>query len=306
MRKLTLVVLLALIVSGCSPLSKASIERELNESWQESKNLAYVNDKGKYAIREINNLGEKYGEGRSTVYIDEYDSLSLSNIMIESYAFEEDYFNDMVEILEETLAPGLKEAIKEGIKSGKDQPISIRTGPVNVYVDSRYDQAEVILNINFLDVNNKVYQDLIAGFEDYNYYLDGFAQGKEFDRINLANKYSSQDIYYSRTRSLFGGVRIDLILDDDYIKKANVLISKDGDSYSEEDLKAFEHLLSVMDIKGESKDRLMEEYIKIFENKPSNLNLKLDGLDIRVVANKGNKNRSYGKTIEFIYFSIEN
>lgn len=308
----------SLILTGCS--TSANVNKETNVIRVEEVNSmeysklkdVYINEDMKRVILDINNLREKYKEniderGFNSVYIDLYGenkgvvrNANFTNRDI----YSEEYFNDLVQILDKSIAQGLEDYL-EDMKDKNLQPdeaIIEKIGRTVVFTGHRgYDEDNYIsININFVDVEDEHYREIFNRVSDGKYILDKVLVGEklnlvEFININNDYNYYGPNVVYVRYNMLFQG---------EDIEKVNILIQgrKEG-KLKDDDIGVFINLLNTLELNGEEKDLLVVEYKNILEEKASSKKIDLDNYNVYINYSKGNTYSE--KNTEFIYFSIE-
>ncbi|WP_353093150.1 hypothetical protein [Tissierella praeacuta] len=322
MNKLIVLIGCSLILTGCS--SSINTRASLNDgaevvkviSLENDQEQMYINDDMKEVIDEINNLREKYKdilkEGNfESLYINIYD-----NYQRDSYdtrfdnnmsRYNEDYFNDLVQIIDKSIAHGLKDYVDE-MSNKKLEPndsISKKIGRAVATVitadNINYKDNRIVIELNILDIKDDNYRNIFNKISDNNYILDNVVKGEELDLINFVNCNGYTRNYRANNPS----IRYNLFLKDKEIEKVNILIKKVKDNKLDGiDIEVFLNLLSSLNLNEEEKKVLLEEYRNIFEEKVNSRKTSTEKYNIIIEGNKGNK--YLGENKQFIYFSIEN
>lgn len=319
MKKWICILGISLILTGCS---KSAVELEenpntivvekINSMGYSQEKAMYINDDMKKVIEDINNVRGKYKdgideEGHDSFYIDIYEDdyqgirdIGFDNKSIHSY----EYFTDLVEILDEGLAKGLKSYIKEmeDKQLQADEIILEKIGRTMVWTENRRgDEGNYIsIKVNFLDVGDEYYRELFNKVSQDKYVLENVIIGEKLNLIDFAN--SNKD--YRPYDSDYFNIGYNMFLEDKVIRKVNILIQgKNDGKIKDDDMDVFTNLLDTLELNKEDKDLLLNEYKNIFENKANNKKISLDNYNVFINATKGNGYSSEDKKL--IYFSIE-
>ena len=322
MKKWILILGASLILTGCSRFTDrvAVVEdkgfiKYAGEvgfvGYSKPKDL-YINEDMKNLILEINNLREKYKDGiddrgYDSVYIDiyGYDDGKVEDIVFSNESiYSDEYFYDLVEVLDRNAAEGLMDYIidMKDKELNYNEPIVKKIGRAVVNVENRIGNLEnyISLKINVMDIEDEYYRQIFDGIADDKYILDDVIIGEELnliDFINLSNSYFAYD-----PNSV--NIRYNMLLRDKDIEKVNILIQ--GVNLLElkdDDMDVFINLLNSLDLSGKDKDLLVGECKTIFEKKPNNKKISLDNYNILINSRKENIHRE--EVSNLTYFSIE-
>lgn len=326
MKKLILIVFSCLILTSCSSTVKlrknAVIDlEEISSVAYIQEKSTYINDNMKKTIDEINNLKEKYEESLeldddfSPIYIDIYeiDDMESSNhrsmennIIISNNRryYNLDYFNDIVEILDKQEAVGLKDYVEEAynMKLEPNEIIIKKIGRTVVHVENRIGNEEyyIAINMNIRDIRDEEYRKVFHKISDDKYIFSNIFIGENLNLISFVN----DELLMNNYNSKFAKIRYEVLLKDKDINKVNILVSRNREEkLKEEDIEVFNNLLDILKLREDSKEELIKKYENIFKEKISREKLKLDGYNIYINGNKGNK--SIETKVENIYISIK-
>ena len=313
MRKYICILGLALILTGCftsSGLTDIIDLEDLSDLEVTQEKRVYIRDDVKQLIEEINGIREKYDDGSGRyVYINIYED---NNDTVEEVEFNnryiptDEYFNDLVRILDKDLAKGLKAYVDEmKVKELKiDEPIVKKIGGAVVYSENRWEDGEnyISVSIKFSEIEDEHYGQIVDNISDGKYILDNIIIGEKLNLIDICNPNT---VYDRRGPNISDTpiVRYNMFFEDKDIEKVNILIQgKKGSKFKDEDIDVFINLLNNLELKGKDKDLLINKYKSIFENK-KNEKISIDNYNIFIKDNKGN---TYGgRDRELIYFSME-
>lgn len=326
MKKLILIVFSCLILTSCSSTVKlrknAVIDlEEISSVPYIQEKSTYINDNMKKTIDEINNLKEKYEESLeldddfSPIYIDIYeiDDMESSNhrsmennIIISNNRryYNLDYFNDIVEILDKQEAVGLKDYVEEAynMKLEPNEIIVKKIGRTVVHVENRIGNEEyyIAINMNIRDIRDEEYRKIFHKISDDKYIFSNIFIGENLNLISFVN----DELLMNNYNSKFAKIRYEVLLKDKDINKVNILVSRNREEkLKEEDIEVFNNLLDILKLREDSKEELIKKYENIFKEKIGREKLKLDGYNIYINGNKGNK--SIETKVENIYISIK-
>lgn len=252
MKKIIYVLGLALILSGCSSgfisteeeEEELLVTKELEETIDSSERGMYIDDEFKSVILEINSLREKYkdspeedeviydhsdgyGYEDEFLYIDIYDSSNASFTIDNSSFNNMEYFKDLVEILDKSIAEGLKEDIEEmndkEIEEGK--LLLRKIGKVAVYGENgggytEDDKNLISIKINFADLKDEYYSELFNKISEDKYLVDNMIVTDRSDMMDFSNINNS---YYDLENDYLS-IRYNIYLKDRDIKKVNILM----------------------------------------------------------------------------------
>lgn len=330
MKKIIYILGITLILAGCSSSfisteeQELALSKELGDGIDHRESGMYIDDEFKNIILEINALREKYkdsteeGEviyGNSDgygyedqfLYIDMYDP-NNATLTIDNSSFNNmKYFNDLVEILDKSIAEGLKEHIKEmNYKEIEEDKIVLRKiGKVAIYAENGRDYTVndknlISIKINFADLKDKYYSDLFNKISEDKYLLDDMIVTDKLDMIDFSNINN----YYHVLESDNLNIKYNIYLKDKAIKKVNILMQGKKDlELKEDDIDVFVNLLNTLELKEEEKDLLLSDYKDVFLTKPSNKKKNFENYDVLINSSKGDSYSDNEKKL--VYFSIE-
>ncbi|MBU5427040.1 membrane lipoprotein lipid attachment site-containing protein [Tissierella pigra] len=326
MRKVIFILGALLILTGCS--STMNIEEqtvlveELGYIKYNKKNeihleyaledQMYINDDMKKVIMDISSLKEKYKDG-----IDERNSISpylevyktsvskFKNVVFNNNdKLLDEYFADIVEILDKSIAEGLKDYVSD-MKYKKLQPdeiISEKIGRTLVYTENRSRGAgnSIAIKVNFLDIKNDYHRELCNEIFHDKYFLDNAIMGEEFSLIEFVDSEG----YYHYSQPDSTRTRYSMFLKDKEMEKINILIRGEREADLEsDDIYVFTNLINTLELREDEKELLLNEYKNIFNKKLNKKKITLDNYKVFINFTKGNL---YGEGSEnLIYFSIE-
>ncbi|HAE91692.1 MAG TPA: hypothetical protein DCG60_03475 [Tissierella sp.] len=321
MKKLIGLIGCSLILTSCS--GTVNTEDNFNNrvrivkahSLRDNQEQVYVEEYIKNVIDEINHLGEKYkdvlkNDNFDLLYINIYDNYPRDsyNTRFDNNMsrYHEDYFNDLIQIIDKSIAHGLKAYVKE-MSNKKLEPntlLSKKIGRAIVTVSTadniNYKDNRIAVELNILDIKDNDYRNIFNKISDDNYILDNVIKGEELDLINFVNSSG----YIGNYRTENPSIRYNLFLKNKEIEKVNILIKKDKDSELDViDIEVYLNLLSSLNLNKEERILLLEEYRDIFEEKVNSKKISTEKYNIIIEGNKGNK--YLGESKQFIYFSIE-
>ncbi|WMM23424.1 membrane lipoprotein lipid attachment site-containing protein [Tissierella sp. MB52-C2] len=326
MRKVIFILGSLLILTGCS--STMTIEEQTvlvedlgyikynkkNEIYVEytMEDQMYINDEMKKVVGDINNLREKYKgriDERNSIplYLDIYktDVSRFKNAIFSNNDKPlDEYFADIVEILDKSIAEGLKDYVSD-MKYEKLQPnesISEKIGRTVVYTENRSRGAGnyIAIKVNFLDIKNDYHREVCNEIFHDKYFLDNVIVGEQFSLIDFVDPNS----YYHYSQQDSTKTRYNIFLKDKDIEKTNILIQGDnGAELESDDIGVFINLINSLELSGEDKDLLLNEYKNIFDKKLNKKKITLDNYKVLINPTKGNLHSEGNQNL--IYFSIE-
>lgn len=312
MRKYIYVLALSLFLTGCTITTtnitdNGTMQMERLESMIiDNEKSMYIDDKVRDVIEEINKLGENYNYSfdQSLVYINIYDTNSLAVNFLNEMFDNDQYFKEIVEILDKSLAKGLKEHVEEMEKMTlKESEIILRKiGRAVVYTEkSQEDQGNSIsIRVNFSDLEDKDYRELLNKVSGNKYILENMVLSGELDMMDIKNP---NDAYYLSHKDYLS-IRYNLFLEDKNIKKVIILMeSKNIFEVDGDDMDVFLNLLEVLDLNNEEKKDLTETFTNILQSK-SESKITLENYKVYINSDKGNIYSE--KNQKRVYFSIEN
>lgn len=329
---IVLLIITSLITTSCVVGSNStaylndSVYIEDTESTELVRNKnTYVTDEMKETVEKINSLADKYKDeidrgDFGPIYVDIYvedniegsiqDIFSIDNA---NYNYSKEYFNDVVEILDENISIGLKSFVQEAseMKLDLDEQIIEKIGRTVVHVerDSGRDRNYIGIRTRLTDAKDEEYRDLFKKISKDNYILDNiYTEGRREESIE--NRLSHDLISFVNPEILINShiqesikVRYDLLLLDKEINKVNVLLfRKDSEKLKKEDMEVFSNLLDFLNIKDD-KGELLELYENIFREKDDKITIDTEDYNISIIKNKGNN--YIGERKENAYISIE-
>lgn len=336
MKKIIVLVMTCLMLTSCVnessiKQSSAILQGEVQTSRGFKSGTTYINDDIKENIEEINTLRDKYKDSLdedefNSVYIDIYDKENRNRSTQDVFDFynrsgvvEEEYFNDLVQILDKREAVGLKDYINEVDKMDFDENDILvkKIGRAVVYVERMgpYSQKKhIFIRVKLSDIKDENFRDTFDKISEGKYILNNvFTEGKleppivdplSRDLISFENDELFMKSLDSSQYTKFASVRYELLLKDKEIDKVNILLSRRNDEkLKTEDIEVFINLLNVLDIEEADRGKLLKAYRNIFQEKIDKSALDIEGYSIYVKYNKGNN--YIGDKKENIYISIE-
>lgn len=322
MRKWIFILGASLILTGCTRsitlrndnnAARAEVIGNLEYS---KKKPIYIDEGVKAVIQDINNLREKYEDyiderGFNFLYIDMYsdDYRDAKGVSFNNRNFHSDgYFYDLVEILDGSIAKGLKDYVlsMENKDLGYRDDASMKAiiekiGRTIVYVEDRREKNNYIsININFLDIEDDYYGEIFNQISDEKYILNNMIIGDKLNLIDFVNYNQLNNNYHVEEIK----TRYNMFFKDKDIEKVNILMQgKIGAKFTSDDIDVFINLLNSLDLKEEEKDLLMEECKNTFERKINSKKVSLDNYNIYINDKKGDSSSGYN--LDMVYFSIE-
>lgn len=302
---ISLTLIISFVFGNIHKSTATVIETRDSSKYQED---FYIDKDIKEVISEINNLRDKYKDNIEedrfdSLYIDVYEKHYeiLKNIEFNNrnFRFQKQYFNDLVEILDRSIALGLKDFVEENKKASNDYIIK-KIGRTVVFVEGRGDSENYIsIKLNLLDIKNEKYDEIFSKVSDDKYILDNIVVGGQLNLIDFVNANRNCNYYDSRDIK----IRYNMFFEGENLEKINILLEgKKGMKLKEEDIEVFINLLNILDLNAEEKGQLIEEYKNIFEKK-SNKKISLENYNLNIDCKKGNISSSNSR--ELRYFSIE-
>lgn len=319
MKKIICILGSIILLTACSTTTVTSdiiLSDNINPIEVNRQKALFIKDDIKQVIEEINALEEKYKDEivdaeSNFVHINIYEDFNRQGIQqIEfnnKYTLSEEYFNDLVQILDNSLANGLKDYINkmkmEELKI--DRSIVEKIGRAVVYVENREGDEDnyISIIINFSDIEDENYRRVFHEITHDKYILNKVIIGEKRNLVDFGNINISHDMQGPRfSEDII--IRYNIFFADEDIKKTNILIQgKDGMDLKEEDIDVFINLLNVLELNGEDKGILIKEYRDILKDKKNNKKISLENHNVFIKSNKG---KIYGgKERELIFFSIE-
>lgn len=314
MKKLFFVLIFSLLLTGCSPrimhlgTNNSFVSEEKYAGIDRYGELLYVEDEFKEIILKINNLKEKYKNieletGDNPLYIDVNNDYNLI-VDFDSNMFSKEYYNDLIKILDGSIAKGLKDYIKDmetqKIEGGK--VILKRIGRVAIYAEDRegFKDNFISIKVDFSSLKDENYKDIFSEVFEDKYFLNNIETADKLNMMNLVNLNSLFDLYYDEHLA----IRYNVFLNNKDIKKVNILMQgQDNTELAQDDINVFINLLNTLDLNDNEKGLLLNKYNGVFQTKSSNQKISLDNYNLLINDSKGN---SYSrKDRKLAYFSIE-
>lgn len=320
MRKLIYIVGTSLILTGCStsissPTFVDTVATEVGAIEYTRQKNVYINDDMKKVIEDINSLSDKYKKDMDerqfdSLYIDIYeeDYQRIKDINFNNkHIYGPKYFNELVEILDKSLAEGLKDYVNE-MKDKKfedDGTVIEKIGNTVVFIEPIGNDEEnyISIKVNFLDVEDEYYRDIFNKVSDGKYVLDNVIRGEKLNLIDFVNINANNPKYYYEYKDNNLEIRYNMFLEDKDIEKVNILMKgKMGLELEYDDIGVFINLLNTLELSENEKDLLLNEYKNIV-GKDVNKTISLDNYKVLINYNKANTYSDNDKKL--IYFSIE-
>lgn len=330
MKKAIVLIGSLIFLTGCGgkPISEKEIKSWDSTSFESvaSKNLSNlkVSDSMKEAIKEINSLADKY-EGIE-------DSYNLININLNdpnqikhgtevfTSSLSEAYFNDVVDILDETEAVGIKDFVDEYKTKEMDEGIySSKIGNTVVTVtyvgslsrteDSNGETIEEVMEepgnnyieimLNFTDSAQTKYKEVYNDISQDEYIFGGVYYG---DKLNTLEFYNAASAVNSSDKKM--KIKYNLLFKDENLDKAKMFISKNSEeSYDDKDLKVFMNLLDKLEIDESEKHKVVENLKDSLETKVGKKTVDL-GKSTMYINDKLNTSAK-GSELKKIYISFD-
>lgn len=285
----------------------------------------YVSAEMKDTVEKINDLAGKYKEeidrgDFGPVYIDIYESDNIEGSIQDvfsmdnaNYNYSKEYFNDVVEILDENISIGLKNFVQEAseMELQPEEQIIEKIGKTVVHVERDIGRGRNYIGIStrLTDAKDEDYRDLLQRISKDNYILDNiYTEGlgyedKNHSQVHNLISFVNPEVLVNRHVSSSARVRYEVLLKDKNIEKVNLLLSRKADEeLREEDIDVFVNLLDYLKIE-EEKGELVKRYKNIFEERKDKISLDTSDYNIKVLKGKGNN--YIGERRENIYISIE-
>ena len=276
-----------------------------------SREGLYLNEDMKAVVEDINALREKYKDefddtGFDSFYITIYkdniqgmDDVSFNNYDIRN----SEYFNDLVEVLDSSIASGLKDYVSE-VKSKRleaDGMTVEKIGRTAVYAEDRGDSNYIDIKINLLDIRDDYYSQIFKTISDDKYILGKVVMGEDLNLIDFGNISGSHYMYPYDNLS----IRYNMFFKDKDFKKINILIQgKNGEEPEYDDVGVFINLLNNLDIKKQDeKDTLISEYKNALKGKSKNKEMSFDNYNLLIKSGKGDTYT--GNDRKLVYFSLQ-
>ena len=316
MKKFIWILGLSLVLTGCRGVMIEDrdevVEDEIDSIASKNERATYIADETKEVVAEINNLREKYKNIMTeeeyefeSVYID-LQGQGMKGISFDNRIFNsKDYFAELIEILDNSVAEGLKNHIEdmEEKKINDDMIILKKIGRAVVYAENREEADNYIsVKVDFSDIKDEDYGALFQEISDDKYILSNIIIGEKADMIDFVNLNNSYDMGYEGGN--FKSIRYNMFLVENNIEKVNILMqAKDQSPIKDEDIDVFTNLLDSLEIVGEERDQLLKEFKTSFQKDSKREKIALKNYKILIEAAKGNSYSSRDEKL--IYFSIE-
>lgn len=303
------------MLTGCSTAFVDTVALEVSSIEYTREKNVYINGDMKKVIEDINNLSDKYKKDIDerhfdSLYIDIYEENygRIKDITFNNkHVYGPNYFNELVEILDKSLAEGLKEYINEmKYKQIKyEETVIEKIGNTVVFVGGIEGSEEnyISIKVNFLDVEDEYYRDIFNKISDGKYVLDNVIRGEKLNLIDFVNINANNPQYYYEYKANNLEIRYNMFLEDKSIEKVNILIKGKSELELEyDDIGVFINLLNTLELNEKDKDLLLDEYKNVVGNKV-NKTISLDNYEVTINSRKENSYSEINR--ELIYFSIE-
>ncbi|AFS78876.1 hypothetical protein Curi_c18700 [Gottschalkia acidurici 9a] len=294
MKRLGLMVLSTIILTGCTStngiLTIKDIEeidhKQVEEIVNKQKNILYTPEEVNEVITKINNLGAE------TIDKNEY----THEIVARNYSSKEEkeYFNKVVDILDETIAKGLRNYIDSHaeIDIGKEGVQTAIIGRVSVYIDNDninrmyYDENENIGNnisikIYTKDIKDKEYLNLINSIKAKDFLLQDIKLGKYQNLIKISNViylHDQKDVLKKTPPQ----VSYEIFTKDKEIEKVRVSIIKEKSIDVEgKDITPLKNIGSILRFNTKDFKVLEDITSNINQNVKGNKKISTDGLEYK-------------------------
>ena len=290
MKKLGLVLVLSsMLLSGCTATNGIltsqdvrSVDKEhLEQLIKKQRNVYTTSEDVQKMIDRINAIKTDDLEGEEDGNYIENNRIASSHSRFEiegslSENSNDNYFKKCVDILDETVAGGIKKYInsfsKEDISKNGPQSAIIGRASVYVFADSyRVDKVDdniyyVNIKVNLGDVRDKTYANLIDNIRSKDFLLQDIEVGKYQDLIKISNVPYINNLGH-RVEESKARVSYELFIDNDKkeIKKVKLMIVKQkGSNIKESNMYSLKNIASIM--KFDTKD------FKVLEDMTDNIN----------------------------------
>lgn len=309
----------SLLLTGCSTESVeiednnvATIEDTASIEYTSEEGM-YLNDDMKEVILDINALREKYKDaiddrGPDSLYINIYeDSVNwIKDIEFDNNQIHNvNYFNDLIEVLDKSIASGLKDYISQMKNKALeyDDIITKKIGRTVVYTENRDRSGGnyISIKMNLLDIKDDYYRDIFNNISDDKYILDKLVMGKDLNLIDFVNINNIDHRYNYSNLS----IRYNMFFKDKDFTKVNILVQGEkGKDLEYDDIGVFIKLINRLNInKQEEKDQLVDEYKNILKEQSTSKKISLDNYDLLIKSGKGDTYT--GNNGKLVYFSIQ-
>lgn len=324
MKKLGLLIISTIILSGCSPkngiINKVDIEASNYESvkslLEEQKNVSYIPDDVKEFISKSKDVNDKKFES-SNHYLDirlqsgEY--MSDSEFLYEVYMDPESRndFNSLVDVLDTTISKGIKLYIDKNIdadlsKSGKIMKIGkvwILISPVYEEIVEQYGEQvdedgkelsqinknEILLIIQAKDIKDEKYKKITDNIQGEDLILESIKVGKEQNVVSLKNMESKQYNSYTVNKP---AINYQLFIKDENINKVRMSIISPIKDEINNDLKSLNRISNQLEFNIDDIKKLEEIKTFIRENKVGKKSVSSENFNFSY-KNLETKNFSY-------------
>ncbi len=323
MKKWILILATSIVLTGC--VSVTRVDQEAIEYREDTRSGGkYINEEMKKVIGEINKLRDKDKNNIDEIDyeylyidIDDINSHRMDEIVYgNNDYYGEDYFNDLVEILDTSVSPGLKEYVNkmknkdldindEGesivAEEGRSLVYSEKIGKSIVYVSDRGEEENHIsIKIDFFDVENEYYKKIFDEISDGKYILGDLILGEDLSLMDFSNIVNIHNDYNAEKVK----IRYNIFFKEKNIEKVNILLQgKNELDIKYEDIEVFTNLLDKLDLNKGEKENLIKEYREIFKSNQSKKEKLLENYNLYINYKKGNT--FSGRPEELRYFSIE-
>lgn len=320
MKKLIFTLISLSLLTGCTrsvevsnPEDTIVIEEEVGSLEYTREEDMYVKDEIKLVISDINDLREKYKDevddiDLDTVYIVAYggDIETIQNFVIDKNDLpNKNYFDDLVDILDNSISVGLKDHLDD-MEDEYLEPDELdikKIGRTVVFTENRgeYEDNHIYIVVNFLDIKDEYYDDIFHSISADKYILDNVIYGKDLNLVSFVNPNNSFFMYNSDN---FLKIRYNMFFEEKEMVKVNILLQgENGLDLEYDDLGVFINLLNKMDLSGDEKDLLIEEYNNVFKEQGKRKNIDLDKYKAFVDYSKGSNSEEINNRL--VFFSIE-
>ncbi len=183
MKKIICILGLSLFLTGCSgAFIKGEdmgqiLPDEIDSIVDNNDKATYVDDDIKEVIVHINSLREKYKNSMNeeqyeyeAPYID-LQNPGMKGLVFDNYSFnDKDYFKDLIQILDKSVAEGLEDHIGEmRLADIEDSEIVLRKiGRALIYAENRGEDNEnyISIKVDFSDIRDEDYKAILDQISD--------------------------------------------------------------------------------------------------------------------------------------------
>lgn len=302
MKKIMLVISMALLLSGCESLPNDKDIKELEDNFINVKQQgSYEEDKVFDLMHEIEKIDrdydDKYREEGNDFIGDvgvSYQNNGFQIIDIESYNHE--YINEIVKLLDSTVSSGIKNHVENVLENEAAYKDSHRFGNSLVFVD---EDNNIVIRTFTNDIKDKYLKNEVDDLTDGSYITWG-AKGLDGNKI-ISIKNIDASTNYSHT-----GVRINynMFYDERNLSKVLALIeTKDESSLTDDDIEMFENILDKFAINDYDKKLIVDEFIGAVDNKVGKKEIDIAYYKVKIMDSKA-EDKVNG--LRRIYFLVEN